>query len=56
MYRRYEDPYKVEELLREAEKRLEENPEDDYAAEEVANLRDRLRFAWDDDEAETEGY
>ena len=35
---------------------FEENPEDDYAAEEVASLRDRLRFAWDDDEAETEGY
>lgn len=56
MYRRYEDPYKVEELLKEAEARLAENPDDDYLCEEVAELRDRLRFAWDDNEAEVEGY
>ena len=56
MYRRYEDPYKLEELLAEAEARLAENPDDDYAAIEVAELRDRLRFAWDDNEAEMEGY
>lgn len=56
MYRRYEDPYKLEELLVEAEARLAENPDDDYAAIEVAELRDRLRFAWDDNEAEIEGY
>lgn len=56
MYRQYEDPYKVEELLKEAEARLAENPDDDYLHEEVAELRDRLRFAWDDNEAEMEGY
>jgi hypothetical protein len=56
MYRQYEDPYKIEKELEEAEKRLEENPDDDWAAIEVAELRDRLRFAWDDNEAEMEGY
>lgn len=58
MYRRYEDPYKVGKLLEEAEERYEralrEDPEntdllfDLYT--EMEMMRDRVRFAWDDDE------
>lgn len=49
MYRRYEDPHKLEDMLAEAEQRLSENPDDDYLAEEVAELRDRVNFAWQDE-------
>jgi hypothetical protein len=58
MYRQYEDPHKVEKLLKEAEERyeraLQEDPEntdllfDLYT--EMEMMRDRVRFAWDDDE------
>lgn len=56
MYRRYEDPHTVAELLENAEMRLESamatEENDDYIIDlyiEVQELKDRLRFAWDDE-------
>lgn len=56
MYRQYEDPYKVQRLLYEAQTALENamtyDPENDDLIislhEEVEELEARLRFAWDD--------
>lgn len=58
MYRQYEDPYKVQKMLKEAEASLEaamrEDPDDDDRlidlVNEVESLRERLNFAWQDDE------
>lgn len=57
MYRQYEDPWKVSELLDEAETRLEiaqaAGEDEDYIIDlmlEVYALKDRLRFAWADQE------
>ena len=51
----YEDPRKLEEQLKEAEQRLEEIKAagmDDIIdiSQEVAELRDRVNFAWQDEE------
>lgn len=56
IYRQYEDPYKVKQLLAEAKKRLAENPDNEDLALDVHELEERLNFAWQDDEAECEGY
>ena len=63
MYRAYENPYKVKKMLEQARADLEEaiargaDPEDlIYLHEDVAILEERLNFAWQDDEAEMEGY
>ena len=68
MYRRYEDPYQLEECLDNAKQELEElkirlgsmdenDPDFDSAyldmlnlADVVEDLKERTRFAWDDDE------
>lgn len=64
MYRRYEDPHKVEDLLERAEKRLGEAkakyadvPDEDYPIDYIADLyndveslRERVNFAWQDQE------
>lgn len=50
IYRQYEDPYKLEKQLEQAEKLLEENPYDDDLANEIADLKERINFAWQDDE------
>ena len=60
MYRQYEDPAMLEELL----DRLDIDMQDAIAhddeerqiriAEEIAEVRDRLNFAWQDDEATNE--
>lgn len=50
MYRQYENPYKLKQQLVEAEKRLAENPDDGDLYNEVAELKDRINFAWQDDE------
>ena len=52
MYRQYENPYTLEQQLAEAEKRLAENPDDGDLYNEVAELKDRINFAWQDDEYE----
>ena len=57
MFRQYEDPWKLEEMLEQAEARLEEakrNVEDDDTLwnlyEDVESLRERVNFAWQDQE------
>lgn len=56
MYRRYENPYELEERLKEAKKRLTESPDDIDLAIEVAELEERVDIAWEDDEAEANGW
>lgn len=56
MYRQYEDPYQIERLIERAEIDMQEaiamGDEDAQIsiAEELAELNDRLNFAWQDDE------
>ena len=50
MYRQYEDPHKLQRQLEEAQQRLAENPDDEDYAIEVADLKERINFAWQDDE------
>ena len=56
MYRSYEDPYVIERKLERAEIDMQEAIEmgdEDLQmriAEEIAELQDRLNFAWQDDE------
>ena len=63
MYRQYEDPYMLEKELIEVKKELakaRKTDAPDGALEdlmfEIAYLEDRINFAWQDDEAETEGW
>ena len=56
MYRQYEDPYKLEEQLAEAKQMLDENPDDEELAITVAELSDRVNFAWQDDEFDGEEF
>ena len=58
MYRQYEDPWKLEDRLKEAKERLElaklEDPDNDDRiidlALEVHELEERVNFAWQDQE------
>lgn len=57
MFRQYEDPYKVEQMLKDAERELSDAKArgDDVEAlidlaNEVESLRERVNFAWQDDE------
>lgn len=58
MYRQYEDPWKLQDRLEEAEKELEQAKEEDPEnidriidlAEEVESLKERVNFAWQDQE------
>ena len=50
MYRNYENPHTLEERLEEAKRRLAENPYDEDLVLEVAELKERVNFAWQDDE------
>ena len=50
MYRQYEDPYKLEQQLAEAERRYAECPEDEDLCITIAELKERINFAWQDDE------
>ena len=63
IYRRYEDPYKVQQMLDEARAEYDReiargtDPED--LVDQViwiGELEERLNFAWQDDEAEQFGY
>lgn len=66
MYRQYEDPYVIEQYLKEAKERLnkakaEVRSDDDWDRlvglyQDVAELEERLNFAWQDDEAAEFGY
>lgn len=57
MYRQYENPYKLEEQLKqrkaEYQMALAENADEDTLisiAEDIADLEERVNFAWQDDE------
>jgi hypothetical protein len=54
MYRQYEDPYKLEKQLAELKEQRIHNPEDEDLALEIYELEERINFAWQDDEYETE--
>ena len=56
IYRQHEDPYTLEKQLAEAKQRLAECPDNEDLAFDVHELEERVNFAWQDDEAETEGY
>ena len=57
MYRQYENPYELErqleDLKREYNKELNNGADEDVLmslAETIANFRERIKFAWQDDE------
>ena len=70
IYRQHEDPWKLEDQLKEAKVKLEEarerlrhDPDNEklwdeveHYALEVHGLKERVNFAWQDQEAEVEGY
>lgn len=62
MYRSYEDPHTIERLLERAEIEMQEAIArgDEEAqisiGEEIAELNDRLNFAWQDDEYDGYDY
>ena len=56
IYRQYEDPYELEQKLKILQAQASFNPEDEDLAQEIAELKERINFAWQDDEAECEGY
>lgn len=60
MYRQYEDPYEIEKLIERAEIEMQEaiamNDENAQISivQELAELNDRLNYAWQDDEYDSE--
>lgn len=50
MFRQYENPNKLQQQLEELERQYAENPEDVDLCIEIAVLKDRINFAWQDDE------
>lgn len=56
MYRRYEDPHKLEKELEKTKARLVRRQQEDPDAdcwdlyETIGNLEERINFAWQDDE------
>ena len=56
IYRQYEDPYKLEKRLAELKEQRKHNPNDEDLSLEIHELEERINLAWQDDEAEMEGY
>lgn len=59
MYRQYENPYELERQLEELRsqylKAVNENADEDiliYLANDIAELKERINFAWQDDAEE----
>ena len=50
MYRSYENPYALERELEKAKAALAAHPFDVSLQETVADLKERVNFAWQDDE------
>lgn len=50
MYRQYEDPYKLEIELERLKKELDNDPDNEDLMMSIAELKDRINFAWQDDE------
>lgn len=58
MYRQYEDPYALEDEYNQLKAYYNMHPDekDDYAEERLASLSDRINFAWQDDEYDSDYY
>ena len=63
IYRQYEDPYKLEQQLAEVKaiyrRAIEEDADENVLMDltlEIHELEERINLAWQDDEAEMEGY
>ena len=57
MYRQYEDPHKLEEQLQELQARYATETDQDVLidlAQEIEELKERINFAWQDDEYDCE--
>lgn len=57
MYRQYEDPGKLEDQLKELQARYAAETDEDVLidlAQEIEELKDRINFAWQDDEYDSE--
>lgn len=57
MYRNYEDPYKLEKQLAELKERYAQAADENEQislAESIAELKDRVNFAWQDEYQEEE--
>ena len=54
IYRQYEDPYKLEQRLAELKEQRIHNLYDEDLAIEIHELEERINFAWQDDEYESE--
>lgn len=58
MYRQYENPYVLEKRLEELMKRRAKTTDEhklEGLDQDIAELKDRINFAWQDDEFECEG-
>ena len=58
MYRQYENPYVLEKRLEELMKRRAKTTDEhelEGLGQDIAELKDRINFAWQDDEFECEG-
>lgn len=52
MYRNYEDPYKLEKQLTELKERYDQTTDENEQislAESIAELKERVNFAWQDE-------
>lgn len=58
VYRQYEDPYALEDEYNQLKAYYDMHPDekDDYAEERLASLSDRINFAWQDDEYDSDYY
>lgn len=56
MFRQYEDPHILEERIEALKEQLLYDPNNIDLSIEIAELKDRLNFAWQDDEAEINGW
>ena len=57
MYRQYENPYKLEEQLKELKEEYHNTTDEDKLislSESIAELEERINFAWQDDEYDSE--
>lgn len=52
MFRQYEDPYQLEQQLAELEEQYAQNPDDVDLYLAISELKDRINFAWQDNEYE----
>ena len=56
MYRQYEDPSILEQRLATMEAQYANDPDNIDLAMDITELKDRVNFAWQDDEAEINGW